>query len=229
MLRQQIPVSQFLANVPLFRGLGEDSLGRIAAGAVQVYALRGTSVFHSGDSCTGIYAVLYGHVKLVLDASHGSERVIDLVGPGQTMGEVAVFLDEPYYATATALADSELVHIPKATVLAEVDRNPGFARRLIVNLSRRVYRRVSDLQSYTQSSATDRVVRFLLNDLSQHGVDDTESVTLPAPKGVIASRLNLTQEHFSRILRDLMSAGLIKVDGRAIRISDLNGLRARAA
>ena len=229
MLRHPIPVSQFLANVPLFSGLGDESLERIAAEAVPVYAARGADVFHGGEQCSGMYAVLFGHLKLALRAAQGGERVIDLVGPGQTMGEAAVFLDQPYYATATALADSKLVHIPKATMQAEVDRNSGFARRLIVNLSRRVYQRVSDMESYTMCSATDRVVHYLLNDLPQPGQDDAESVTLPAPKGVIASRLNLTQEHFSRVLRDLISAGLIKVDGRAIRISDVNGLRARAA
>jgi CRP-like cAMP-binding protein len=44
-------------------------------------------------------------------------------------------------------------------------------------------------------------------------------------KGVIASRLNLTQEHFSRILHDLAALGLIEVQGRRIRVLDLERLR----
>jgi CRP-like cAMP-binding protein len=50
-------------------------------------------------------------------------------------------------------------------------------------------------------------------------------VTLPTNKGVIASRLNLTPQHFSRILHELTEAGLVEVDGRTIHITDLDRLR----
>lgn len=229
MLRHQIPIQQFIANLPLCGGFAEDDLERIAAGATRVHAERGTVIFRRGEACNGMHAVLFGQLKLALHAMQGGERVIDLIGPGQTLGEAALFLDEPYIATAEALTDTELVHISKVTVLAEADRNPEFTRRLMVNLSRRLYRRVSDLESYTLCSATDRVVGYLLNDLPKYAEEDKASITLPAAKGVIASRLNLTHEHFSRVLRDLATAGLIEMDGRSITIPDVGGLRARMA
>ena len=52
------------------------------------------------------------------------------------------------------------------------------------------------------------------------------TVTLPTNKGIIASRLNLTQEHFSRILHELTELGLIVVEGRKIHIPDIDRLRA---
>jgi len=51
-------------------------------------------------------------------------------------------------------------------------------------------------------------------------------VTLPVSKAVLASRLNLTPEHFSRILHDLSEAGLIAVEGRQVHIADIEKLRA---
>jgi CRP-like cAMP-binding protein len=229
MLRQQIPIQQFLSNLPLFKGYAQADLERIAAGATRVHAQRGTVIFRRGETCCGMHAVLFGQLKLTLHAMQGGEHVIDLIGPGQTLGEAALFLDQPYIATAEALADTELVQISKAMVLAEADRHPEFARRVMVNLSRRLYRRISDLESYTLCSATDRVVGYLLNDLPECSEQDTASLTLPAAKGVIASRLNLTHEHFSRILRDLAIAGLIEMDGRSITIPNVDGLRARVA
>lgn len=229
MLRQPIPVDQFLANLTLFKDLEVGDLQRIAAGAALVHAPKGRVVFRRGDPCAGIYAVLFGHVKLALHASQGGERVIDLIRPGQTVGEAAVFLDQPYVTTAEALEDSALVLITKATVLAEVDRYPAFAREIIKSLSRRVFRRIGDLESYTLCSAAHRVASYLLNDLPRPAENDAACVTLPAAKGVIASRLNLTQEHFSRILRDFSTAGLIEVNGRSIMISDADGLRECAA
>lgn len=225
MLKQQIPVGEFIANLPLFKDFEREDLQRIAAGTVRVLAPRGKIVFRRGDPCNGIYVVLFGYLKLALHAAQGGERVIELIGPGQTAGEAAVFLDQPYVTTAETLEDSALVLISKATVLAEVDRHPAFARRIIKSLSRRVFRRISDLESYTLCSATHRVASYLLNDLPLPAENDAICVKLPAAKGVIASRLNLTQEHFSRILHDFSAAGLIEVNGRSIMISDAEGLR----
>lgn len=229
MLRQPIPIRQFIANLPLFSGFADDDLERITGGATRVHAERGTVIFRRGNTCNGIHGVLFGQLKLALNAMQGGERVIDLIGPGQTLGEAALFLDKPYIATAEALTGTELVHISKARVLAEVDRNPVFARRLLVNVSRRMYRRITDLESYTLRSAKDRVVNYLLSDLPEQVQEFKASLTLPAAKGVIASRLNLTHEHFSRILRDLTTDGLIVMDGRSITIPDVDELRARAA
>lgn len=228
MVRPQIPIHQFIANLPLFQGYAEAELGRVAAGATRVNAQRRTVIFRRGEQCPGIYAVLFGQLKLTLHSQQGGQCVIDLVGPGRTLGEDALFLDLPYIATAESLTDTELLLISKATVLAEADRHPAFARRLLVGLSQHLRRAIGDLENYALCSATDRVVGYLLNDLPKRADEDRASITLPAAKGVIASRLNLTHEHFSRILRDLATAGLIEIEGRAITIADLDGLRARS-
>ena len=67
-----------------------------------------------------------------------------------------------------------------------------------------------------RSSGTQRVIGYLLRD----GPVDGEEVTLHASKAVVASRLNLTPEHFSRILHDLAEHGLIEVHGRGITVRD---------
>ena len=229
MLRQQIPIHQFIANLPLFKGYAKADLERIASGTKLVHAQRRTIIFRRGEACCGMHAVLFGQLKLTLHAIQGGQCVIDLVGPGQTLGEAALFLDKPYIATAESLTDTQLVHISKATVLAEADRHPKFARRLLVNLSERLHLHIKDLESYALYSATGRVVGFLLNDLPECSGDVKPSLTLPAAKGVIASRLNLTHEHFSRILHELTTAGLIEMDGRSIKIQDVGGLRALMA
>lgn len=229
MLRQPIPLRQFIANLPLFKGYAEADLERIAAGATRIRAQRRTIIFRRGAPCCGMHVVLFGQLKLTLHSLQGGQCVIDLVGPGQTLGEAELFLDKPYIATAESLTDTELVLISKATVLAEADRHPMFARRLLVDLSQHLHRRIGDLESYALRSATDRVVGYLLNDLPLCPEEEKVSVTLPAAKGVIASRLNLTHEHFSRILRELASSGLIEIEGRSITIPDVSGLRARMA
>ena len=76
-------------------------------------------------------------------------------------------------------------------------------------------------------SGAQRVIGYLLRDVQGATPEGTEGeVTLPIGKGVIASRLNLTPQHFSRILHELTAQGLITVEGRKVRITDLQRLLA---
>src|SRR5690606_28335304 len=101
---------------------------------------------------------------------------------------------------------------------------PGLARKMLAGLSQRLHSLMSDVEAYSLRSGTQRVIGYLLKDggTSQDG----RQFRLETSKTVIASRLNLTPEHFSRILHDLGANELIKVKGRDITIMDTAKLSA---
>jgi CRP-like cAMP-binding protein len=216
----------FLANLPLFRELAPEQLDRMANHTRQVRAARGEILFHRGDPVSGFHAIVYGQVKLAFVSAGGDEKVVEILGPGQSFGEAVMFMRRPHVVTAQALADSLLLYVEREAVFDEIKSDPDFAGRMIAGLSRRLHQLVGDLEAYSMRSGTERVIGYLLST-SAEGVPDTGAcaVTLPTTKGVVASRLNLTQEHFSRILHDLTSAGLIKVQGRTVHIVDVERLR----
>jgi len=220
-----IKVEEFLRNLPLFRDLSAGEVDRIAASTSQVRVPAGSILFRKGDSCAGFYVVVYGQVKLAFGASDGSEKVVEILGPGQSFGEAVMFLDKPYAVFAETLTDSLLVHVGRAVILQELERSPDFARRMLGGLAHRLHRIVGDLEGYSLKSGTQRVIGYLLRDVAGGQTGCTAEVTLPATKSVIASRLSITREHFSRILHELSDAGLIKVSGRSIRFLDLERLR----
>ena len=226
--RTAVPMQDLLSSLPLFKGLDEEALTSIGFEVGQMDLRRGTAVYRPGDPCSGIHVVVTGHVKVSLGTADGAEKVVDLAGPGQTLGETAVFLDRPHKTSAETLSDCRLFHIAKEQVFAAVQSHPGFAQRIIAGLSHRLDRFISELESLTLHSGTERVVAYLLSRLEGEERRPHIGVTLPASKGVIASRLNLTQEHFSRILHDLAATNLIRVDGRYITIPDVAQLRACA-
>jgi CRP-like cAMP-binding protein len=98
---------------------------------------------------------------------------------------------------------------------------------MLGGLSRRVHQLIADVESYSLRSGTERLIGFLLaEDRGDESPDGRVlEVQLPVAKGVIASRLSLTQEHLSRILHDLSALGLIEVAGRRIRVLDVERLR----
>ena len=216
-----------LSHAPIFAGLSHDDLARIAAGTSQVHAERGRVLFRRGDACTGFHIVAYGQVKLTVGSAGGAEKVMHLLGPGRTFGEAVMFSGVDYPVTATALADTLLLHVSKETLFAEIDRDPRLAHRMLAGVSVRLHMLVKDVEAMTLHSATQRVIGYLAR-LEEEGAEPGCAL-LPAQKSLVASRLSLTPEYFSRILHDLSATGLIRVDGRRIEIVDADGLRAYGA
>ena len=223
----EIPIHDFLANIPLLRDASTEEIERMAAGTRRVYAQKGDVLFRRGEPCEGFWIVLYGQVKLSVTSPQGMEKVIEIVGPGLTFGEAIMFMETPYVVGSQSLADSLLLHVSKHTVFTELERNPAFARKMLAGLSRRLHGLIRDVESYSMRSGTERVIGFLMRTDGIENGDESNyaTVALPASKVTIASRLNLTPEHFSRILHDLAAAGLIEVQGKSIRVPDMRRLR----
>lgn len=222
----------FLSGMPLFRELAPAQRALIAQRTRQMRVERGAVLFHRGDPCLGMHLIVHGQVKLSFVSSAGVEKVIEFLGAGQSFGEAVMFLDAPHVVTAQALTDSLLLWIPKEAVFDRIDNDAGFARRMLGGLSRRLHQLVADVESFSTRSGTERVIGFLLRDyVSEPEGEEAAApvdVVLPVAKGVIASRLNLTQEHFSRILHDLAAGGFIEVKGRHIHVLDPVRLRSYA-
>lgn len=212
----------FLSRMPLFNAMSQQELAAIAEGTQERHVDKGDVIFQRGDPCTGFHLVIYGQVKLAAGSASGAEKIIELIGPGHSFGEALMFMEKPYIVSATALADTLLLHVSSAAVFAGIEHNPLFARKMLAGLSRRMHGLICDLESYALRSGTQRVIGFLLQDET---AGEGEQVTLPVSKAVVASRLNLTPEHFSRILADLSAHGLISVQGRQVTLCAIDGLR----
>jgi CRP-like cAMP-binding protein len=221
----KIKTQAFLGNLALFKELSPQELDRIAAGTTELHVPRGEILFNKGDPCVGFHLVLYGQVKLAFVSPHGGEKVVEIVGPGHSFGEALMFMERPYIVMAQALADSLVLHVSKGVIFEGIARDPGLARRMLAGLSRRLHSLVSDVESYSLQSGTQRVIGFLLREDSLADAGPV-TVVLPSAKAIIASRLNVTPEHFSRILHDLTEAKLLEVVGREVRIADIARLRA---
>lgn len=226
MTKTKIKTQDFLSKLALFNEMGLQELDRIASGTSEIHVQRGETLFQRGDICTGFHAVIYGQVKLAFTSAQGSEKIVEIIGPGYSFGEALMFMDKPYIVAAQALNDTLLLHVAKSTVLTELERDPLFARKMLAGLSRRLHSLICDVEAYSLCSGTQRVIGYLL----QHGTDtDTQidgmEIILPFSKAVLASRLNLTPEHFSRILHDLTENQLINVSGKNITILNIEKLR----
>jgi len=215
-------IPRFLGRQPLFSAIEPVALERLAASCQLRRLERGAMVFHVGDPCESFWITVVGQVRLYVIAPNGNEKVIELIGPGGSFAEALMFLGKPCLVNAQALADTTLLNVPRQAVLDELEADPKFAMRMLAGLSRRLHGLVADVQAYALQSGIQRVIGYLLR-----GAGDEEAelvVSLPVSKATLASRLSLTPEYFSRVLRELEDAGLIRVDRRDIHILDAQQL-----
>jgi CRP-like cAMP-binding protein len=129
--------------------------------------------------------------------------------------------------TATGLLPTVLLTVPATVVLELVAADTMFARRMLAGMAVRLHTMINDVEAFSLRTGAQRVAGLLLTlagDRPRSGAD----VVLPAAKAVLASRLNLTPETFSRTLRDLSGAGVIAVRGRRITLLDLGALATAA-
>jgi CRP/FNR family transcriptional regulator, dissimilatory nitrate respiration regulator len=223
---QQFDLPRYLSVLPLFSDLSPVELQRMAEGCYLRRLARGEMVFHVGQPCEEFHVTVLGQVKLFAISPAGQEKVIELIGPGNSFAEALMFTGRPYIVNAQALTDTLLLTVKKQAVLAEIEIDPKFALRMLAGISRRLHGLVHDVEAYALHSGVQRVIGYLLRDQSVEDSANGEAftVSLPVSKATIASRLSLTPEYFSRVLHELEAARLIEIDKREIRILDAKRL-----
>lgn len=212
-----------LSRISYFRDIPADILGPVAQGVRQVRAARSQIIVHRGEPCCGLHIVVRGKIKLCYEAASGLERIMRIVNPNDSFGEALMFLGRDYITTAEALCDSELLFVRRDAILAQVDRCPQLAQQLVASLSQHLYMMMGDMGAYTVRTSHQRLIGYLLRE---SGGSQGVPVRFPVAKGVLASRLNLTPQHFSRLLHRLVREGLLLIQGREFTILDVQGLRA---
>ncbi|OAJ71914.1 Crp/Fnr family transcriptional regulator [Methylobacillus sp. MM3] len=220
----QLNIIQLLPRFHLFSALDSEQLTYVANETQHLTVPRGGIVFNRGDTAHSLFMLISGQVKLAVNSPQGTEKVIGIIGPGESFGEAIIFLDQasfPIYAQATT--DSQLLLIPKQVIFNLLERDMTVSRKMLAGLSVRNRQLVQDIESVALLTSTQRLIGYLLQISA--GSNVTSRVTLPASKTMIASLLNLTPETLSRTMLKLQQQGMIEVNGKEITIIDLPALR----
>lgn len=214
-----------LAKIPLFGDVSGEHLEKIASDSREMTVKRGTILFNKGDPSNGFYFVISGQVKLAFLTEDGHEKVLEIIRSGMSFAEAVMFLRRPTPVYAQATRESHLIFIPRDAVVREVEIDSNFALAMLSGISMRLHRIVQDVEDFTLHSSSQRVIGYLLRDEKENCPDcGALTIELPASKALIASRLNLTPETFSRVLHHLQDESLIEVKGREIHILDVEKL-----
>lgn len=218
-----------LRKCRLFRNLDASALQRLLAESHVLSVSRGEVICRKGQPCVALFVVLDGQVKLCVETPQGEEHVIALLDEGDAVGEATVVTHSAHLTSAMAISATTLLQIPAKTLLAEFERNPRLCWNAVQMLATLAGAQVNDLENLLFRKADGRVARYLIDLFASASRRSGQVVRLPARKGLIASRLHMTKEHFSRTLRELSEQGVVAVRHLDIEILDRAALERLAA
>ncbi|UQG59494.1 Crp/Fnr family transcriptional regulator [Marinobacter sp. M3C] len=209
-----------LRSHAMFSALAEDDLQELLHHARRLRLGHHQLLYRQDMPAHHFFFVLSGRLRLYrLDAS-GIDRTLDSIAPGDCIAEVMIYADPARYACyAEALKNSEVLMIPVKAYQDLLDTHHSYTQAALRHYAMRAVTRFHDLEIMTVQSARDRLIRYLV-DLLPEGSEQGGEVELPLPKCLVASRLAMQPETFSRILADLKSNGLVRVNRSRVFISD---------
>jgi CRP/FNR family transcriptional regulator, dissimilatory nitrate respiration regulator len=214
-------ISDALRASHLFSELNEKQLERIRRHSHSTDMLDGESLFFQGDRATNFYLVLSGRIKLSLVSPEGKEKVVEIMETGSTFAEALMFMDAPHYpVTATALSPSRVIVVNSREYKAMLRESVDSCFLLLGSMSYRLRSLIREIDALSLDTGTVRTVNYLLRQASP----DSASFELQIAKSVIASRLSVKPETFSRILKNLHEREIVSIDGRMVTIHDRDAM-----
>ncbi|MGD2053101.1 MAG: Crp/Fnr family transcriptional regulator [Gammaproteobacteria bacterium] len=207
----------------LFSRLTDLQLERVYRHSKIVQLEDGQLLFAQGEDVRYFYLVLQGKIKLYRVSSDGQEKIIEIVPAGEVFAEALMFMDQPYYpVSSAALSNTVVVGIDARDFKAMLWDSVDTCLLLLGDMSFRLRKLIHEIDTLTLHSGTCRVASYLL----QHAPEDQECFDLDIAKSVIAARLSIKPETFSRIIKNLREQGILSIDGNKITIHDREALKA---
>ena len=206
----------------LFSSLTNAQLERVYRHSEIIRLEEGQLLFTQGEDVTNFYLVISGKVKLFRVSPDGQEKIIEIVHQGGLFAEALMFMDKPNYpVSSAALSETVVIGIDAKDFKAMLWDSVETCLLLLGDMSFRLRKLVHEIDTLTLHSGTCRVANYLL----QHAPDDQEFFELDTAKGVIAARLSVKPETFSRIIKNLRGEGVISIDGSKITIHNREALK----
>ncbi|MBK6885675.1 MAG: Crp/Fnr family transcriptional regulator [Tetrasphaera sp.] len=219
-----------LRRSPLFAGLNEQATQDLLTAMTPLRMERGDELFHEGDPGDRLYVITEGKVKLGRTSSDGRENLLAILGPGEMFGELSLFDPGPRTATATAVAETQLVGLTNDQLHAYLSRHPNVALTLLAALARRLRRTNENVADLVFTDVPGRVAKALLELSGRFGrpVEEGILVAHDLTQEELAQLVGASRETVNKALADFATRGWIKLEARAVLLLDLDRLRRRA-
>ena len=209
-----------IAQFPLFSGIGEtEKSALLKEGKLRHYASK-KMLFAQGDRVAHFCIILEGKIQLFRTTRDGQEKTVHLLKSGQTLSESELLSEcDTHRTNAVAIENVTLLEFPAAWLKQTARLQEEFALNLLSRVAQQIHLAEVEAEQQATMSAAQLVACFLQRLCVLHDLNPAE-FELPYSKTLIASRLGMEPETFSRTLTSLKKNG-IQVQGNQVHIDNL--------
>ena len=174
----------------------------------------GETVFSQGKPADAVFYIQKGKVKITVVSEQGKEAVVAVLGPDEFCGEGCLTGQPLRLATATAMADCEIMRVDKAVMVRVLHEEPAFSEMFVSHLLARTIRVEADLVDQLFNSSEKRLARALLL-LANFGKDGRpEPIIAKVSQETLAEMIGTTRSRVSYFMNKFRKLGLIDYNGR---------------
>jgi CRP/FNR family transcriptional regulator len=220
-------LAEFLRSSPAFAALRPGDVQSLAAVAREERVRARDYVFMEGDPARWFCLVKTGHVKILRHARGGREVVLELLGPGEMFGGVAVIERRPYPASAQATEPSVIVKIPQEPIVALAEREPSIVREIALMIGRRLRGAHDSVTSLATDPVEARLAAALVRLADREGSRSAAGIALPFPltRQSLADMTGTTVETTIRIVSRWLKDRIVVEEGGHLVLRDMDALR----
>lgn len=215
----------------MFRSLSPDGLEELGQAMQHRCVSRGERLASAGEPVTHLVVVARGRLKVSHLTPGGREQVVRTLGPGEFLGEMALFAPALHEGELVAQEETDICLLPQQAVQSLMHRHPSVAIGLVAALAQRLAEAEQLIADLGLRDVGQRLAAELLR-LAQGATpapDGSVRVRIPAPWAEMAFRLGTTPESLSRRLKAMTEQGLVMQSGvRTVILLDPDRLRALA-
>ena len=197
----------FLKRVPLFSGLTDSQIERLAAGSVRRNFPKGRTIVAEGEPSQSLYVLLSGRAKVQRSDTEGKEVILSVLGSGECFGEMSLIDDAPRSASVITLESSDFISIAKDSFKSVLVSSPEISLRIMKGLVKRLREADKKIETLALLDVYGRVARVLL-DFSEP-VGNDRIVKNKLPRQEIAKMIGASREMVSRVMKGLENEGYI--------------------
>ena len=220
-------LSEILARNWIFEGLSKDELESISSLARRRICDAKATIVTKGEPASEFFLLLRGQAKVTASGSDGTDTVINVMGPGEVFGEIAILDGRPRSATVTALNDCELAVVDKHAFQDLLARCPGISLKLLGVLATRMRDLTTRLEDRAFLDISARLAKQLLWLADRHGTRAESGVRLELglSQQELGDLIGATRESVNKHLREWARSGLLELGRGQLEILDFEALR----
>jgi CRP/FNR family cyclic AMP-dependent transcriptional regulator len=221
-------VHQALHEVALFRDLSDDDLSVLARQVVRRHYDRNEMIFSQTDSGDGLYVVTRGHVAISRLNPDGDELILAVYEPGEYLGELALFDEEPRSAGAVAIEDCDVLFLSRSAFRSFITTHPKAivtCLEVIVGQLRRCTDLVDEIALLdVRSRLARRLLRLAKQGMVETGSSEPIVGSFRITQQQLANMMGATRESVNKHLNGFVDRGILRLERGNIHILDLKRL-----